>query len=200
MKGYPAVTLLLNFWPGLHLLAVVCLWRQPVMAVLTLYLLPPVLARMIMAVLGKPVGKFPVSSRAFVIWWCLANLQSVFLRFPFLEELLRMVPTLYSNWLRLWGSRIGKNVYWAPGTRVVDRGYLDLGDQVVVGLCARLNPHHIFEQELTVAPIAVGDRAQLGGYSLLAAGCVVGPGECTLATMVMRPFWRFFEGKVWRNS
>lgn len=199
MKGYPTATLLLNFWPPLHLLLVVWLWRWPVLALLTLYLLPPLLARLITAAFGKPVGQFPVRSRAFLVWWSLANLQSIFLRLPFLEEILRMIPTFYSNWLRLWGSRVGRNVYWSPGTRVVDRGYLEIGDQVVLGLCARLNPHQVFQEELTLAPITVGNRAQVGGYSLLAAGCVVGPGECTLATLVMRPYWRFFEGKVWRN-
>ena len=196
---YLRATLLINFLPTLHLLSVLALWRTPALALLTLYLVPPLLARLVMAVFGKPVGLFPVQSRSFLVWWSLASLQSIFLRLPFLEELLRMVPTLYSNWLRLWGSRIGKNVYWAPGTVVVDRSYLDIGHQVVMGLSCSFNPHYISHEQLTLAPVTVGDNSQVGGQSVLMSGCEVGPNEYSLATLRMRPFSRFVEGKLWRG-
>ena len=30
------------------------------------------------------------------------------------------MPTLYSNWLRLWGAKIGRLAYWSAGTLIAD--------------------------------------------------------------------------------
>ena len=69
--------------------------------------------------------RIAAGTREFFTWWLLLNLQVVFCRFSFLEELLRMVPGLYSAWLRLWGSRIGRLTYWAAGTAVLERQFLE---------------------------------------------------------------------------
>lgn len=193
------LVVLIHLWPTVHFLLVASLWRHPVLALCLLYLLPPMLSRLILRVFGRPSGTYPLHSREFLVWWALACLQSIFLRFPWLEETLRMIPLLYSAWLRLWGAKVGRLVYWAPGTTVLDRSYLEIGDEVVFGMGVRINPHLLSQQQLTVAPVRVGAGAQVGGYSLLMAGSEVGPGENSLATLEMRPFSRFVEGKLWRH-
>lgn len=190
-------TVLIHLWPTVHLVLVASLWRHPGAALAALYLLPPVLARIVLAVCGRPTGTFAVDSRQFLTWWTLASLQSIFLRLPFLEELLRMLPLVYSNWLRLWGSKIGSLVYWAPGTSIFDRSYLEVGDQVVFGVGARVSPHVVSRGQLTVAAVKVGARAQVGGYSLLGPGAEIGAGEFPPAALEMRPFSSFIEGKLW---
>lgn len=193
------LVVLLNWWPTFHLGLTLCLWRQPLLALAVLYLLPPLLARLVLSTLGRPSGTCSTDSREFLTWWTLACLQSIFLRFPALEEILRMVPMLYSAWLRLWGARVGRMVYWAPGTTILDRSYVDIGDRVVFGMGARLNPHFLNQQQLTLATIRIGSGAQVGGYSLIMAGAEIGPGESSLATLEMRPFSRFVGGKLWRH-
>jgi len=194
-----ALVVLIHLWPTVHFLLVLSLWRRPLVALCLLYLLPPLLARLILRLFGRPLGTYPVNSREFLVWWMLACLQSIFLRFPWLEEAIRMVPLVYSAWLRLWGGKVGRLVYWAPGTTVLDRSYVDIGDEVVFGMGVRINPHVVNRQQLTIAPVRVGTGAQVGGYSLLMAGSEIGPGEDSLATLEMRPFSRFVGGKLWRR-
>lgn len=200
MKSYTRwLVVLIHLWPTVHFLLVLSLWRRPLLALCFLYLLPPLLARLVLRLFGRPLGTYPVNSREFLVWWTLACLQSIFLRFPGLEEAMRMVPLLYSTWLRLWGGKVGRLVYWAPGTTVLDRSYLEIGDKVVFGMGVRINPHLVSQQQLTIAPVRVGTGAQVGGYSLLMAGSEIGPGENSLATLEMRPFSRFVGGKLWRR-
>ena len=119
-----------------------------------------------------------------------------------LEETLRLIPGLYSLWLRGWGSRIGKLTYWAPRTVILDRGFLDLGDHVILGAGVRLNPHVIErdpEPTLRLAPIKIGDGAMIGGYSLLTAGTEIAAGEATRAFLISPPFSRWKNGSRIRD-
>lgn len=164
-----------------------------------LFLLPPLLARLVRAVSPIRQNRVAVGTPAFFSWWTLFSLQVLFCRLPFLEELIRLVPGVYSLWLRLWGSRIGRLTYWAAGTRILDRSYLQIGDDVVLGAGVRLNPHVLTrgpqgELELILAPIAIGDRAMIGGYSLLTAGTTIAPGECTRTMLLSPPFSSWANG------
>lgn len=203
--GVVAGMLLANVFPLVHLasaLAVGFLGGGPrgwLGAAAVLYLLPPVAARLLTAVCGRPAGRYGVGERAFLVWWVTLSLQTLFLRLPFLEELLRLVPGLYSAWLRLWGSRIGSRVYWSAGTVVLDRGYLDVGDGVVFGAGVRLNGHVLAKeggvQTLIVDTVRVGAGAAVGGYSLLTAGTEVAPGEALRACLLSPPYSKWEGGK-----
>jgi hypothetical protein len=179
-------------WAGAH-------WRV-LGALLVLYLLPALAARVI--VKGFPIRatRMEMGSPDFFKWWALHNMQALFCRLPLLEEVLRLVPSLYSAWLRLWGSRIGRLVYWAPGTRVIDRSFLEVGDDVLFGAGVELIPHLMTrnergETELLLAPIRIGARAVVGGYSLLAAGTEIPPDEATRAHLLSPPFTKWERGK-----
>jgi acetyltransferase-like isoleucine patch superfamily enzyme len=151
-----------------------------------------------------PPGRIAVESGEFLSWWATAQCQIIFNRLPMIEEVLRMIPGAYSNWLRLWGSRIGRLTYWSPGMTVLDREYLDLGDDVVFGAGVRLNGHVILRNqqghlELAVAPIKIGSGAAIGGYSLLTAGTEIAAGESTHALLLSPPFARWRDGKRLRG-
>jgi hypothetical protein len=176
------------------------LGQRTLAAVAELYLLPPLLARLVLLVRRPSGNAIAMGSGDFFAWWLLLNLQTIFCRFPALEELLRLVPTLYSAWLRLWGSRIGSLIYWAPGTLVLDRSYLDIGDNVVFGAGVRLNPHVIARNEkgvaeLILAPVRIGEGAAVGGYSLLTAGTEIAANESTRACLLSPPFTRWKGGQ-----
>ena len=201
--------LLLNFVPLLHLAAIVSACLLPLSvgfrisaAIVVLYLLPPFCARFLLPV---PEGRIRIGSAAFFKWWSLLQLQMLFNRFPAFEELLRLVPGLYSGWLRLWGARIGRLTYWAPGTLVLDRSFLEIGDFVVFGAGVRLNPHVIAnnsngEAELLLATIRIGSATQIGGYSLLTAGTVIAEKESTRAFLISPPFSQWKGGKRVREE
>ena len=164
------------------------------------YLLPPMLARFVVGTLRKQGPYFASGSNGFLLWWLSLQLQMLFNRLPLLEELLRFIPGAYSTWLRLWGSRIGKLTYWAPGVRILDRSFLDIGDRVVFGAGVRLNPHVIDRNEngsseLALASIHIGDDTLVGGYSLLTAGTQIAPGETVRAFRVSPPFSHWKNGK-----
>lgn len=169
-------------------------------ALALLYLVPPVTARFLLWALPIRSQRISIGSREYLVWWAVFNLQVIFARFPALEEILRLIPWAYSPWLRLWGSRVGRHVYWTPGVCIVDRSFLDIGSRVIFGAGVRLNPHVMRpaadgDMELLLAPVRIGDDAVIGGYALLTAGTEIAAGECTRACLLSPPFSRWHGGR-----
>lgn len=189
--------LLLNLIPLLHAAgSIACLFTPwPWMFPVVLYLLPLLPGRLLRESLKSAPAEIPLGSADFLKWWACFQCQVLFLRFPALEETLRLVPGLYSLWLRLWGSRIGRLTYWAPGTIILDRGFLEIGDHVVFGAGVRINPHVVEDSTLRLARVKIGARAAIGGYSLLTAGTEISPDESTRAFLISPPFSTWKDGK-----
>lgn len=198
-------------FPGLHLITVAALAGLAVfrasrgpetagllgLALAHLYLTPPLLHRLLGGPRRLPRGRFGVDSPEFLLWWRAAQLQTIFNRLPALEELLRLLPGVYSLWLRLWGARVGRLVYWTPGVAIADRSLVAVGDRVVFGAAVRVMPHLVAPDgdgrtTLLVAPVTIGDDALVGGYSLLTPGARVEAGETTSALRTRYPYreWR----------
>lgn len=205
--------LLLNYIPLLHAGSVLWLLASPARplgarigwALALLYLFPPLAGRVVRALIKMPEGRIALGTRAFFGWWTLLQLQAVFCRLTFLEEAMRLVPSLYSNWLRLWGARIGRLTFWSAGTVILDRSFLEIGDDVVFGAGVRLNAHVLARNahgdlELLLGTIRIGDRATVGGYSLLTAGTEIAAGEMTRAYLISPPFSRWQGGRRIRND
>ena len=203
-NGVRLAMLMLNFIPLLHAAGtLICLLTPwPWLAPVILYIVPLVPGRLLRASLRSAPTEIPITSRDFLCWWASFQFQVLFLRFPVFEEILRLIPGLYSLWLRGWGSRIGKLTYWAPQTIILDRGFLDIGDHVIFGAGVRLNPHVMEptpELVLRLAPIRIGAGAMVGGYSLLTAGTEIAAGEATRAFLISPPFSRWKNGKRTRD-
>lgn len=205
----PVALLLLNAIPLGHVLSLIALtcwitarasWSAAVLCALAwLYLLPPLVARLVLRLRPISATHIALGSRDYFTWWTLFNLQVLFCRLVFLEEILRLIPGLYSAWLRLWGARIGRLTYWAAGTCILDRSFLEIGDFVVFGAAVRLNGHVVIRNgagdlELLLADIRIGSNALVGGYSLLTAGTEIAAGECTRAFLMSPPFTRWQNG------
>lgn len=197
--------LLWNFLPLLHAAAVfaafICVtgpsrWAA---SLAFLYLLPPLLCSAILFIFPVAGGSYPVGSRAFAIWWATAQMQMLFNRLPMLEEILRLIPGLYSLWLRLWGAKIGRLTFWAPGVRILDRSFLHIGNDVVTGAGVRFNAHVIEPVEgvptIHLAEISIGNACQLGGYCLFTAGCRVDDRESVHAFALLPPFSHWTAGR-----
>jgi hypothetical protein len=200
-KGVRLAMLLLNLVPLLHAAATIACFLSPYpwLAPAVLYLAPLIPGRILRETLRSSPPEIAIGSSTFLRWWACFQCQVLFLRFPALEELLRLLPGMYSLWLRLWGSRIGSLTYWAPGTIILDRGFLEIGDKVVFGAGVRINPHVMENDLLLLAPVKIGDDAMIGGYSLLTAGTEIAADEATRAFLISPPFSKWKNGKRSRN-
>lgn len=200
--------LALNLIPLLHIVVVgfsvfffsLSWLARALLGAAALYLLPPASAYLLRKLCRISEGRIAFGSTAFFAWWTLLQLQMIFCRLPALEELLRLVPGIYSSWLRLWGARIGRLTFWSPATLILDRSYLQVGDDVVFGAGVRVNPHVFAKNstegfDLLLGTVKIGDRARIGGYSLLTAGAEVASGEVTDALLILPPFSIFKDGK-----
>ena len=203
-----------GYIPFLHFTAVVTLLVAPLMSwtpmwllgliPVVLYLIPPLIVRLALMIRPIQEGRFSLGSTDFLFWWFIAQWQVIFNRLDILEELLRLIPTIYSLWLRLWGAKVGSLVYWAPGCRVFDRPLVQIGDRVVFGVGVRLHAHVISREGdgksmLVVAPIRIENDVMLGGLSLLTAGNIVRRGEMTPACHALPPFAEWRHGKRVRH-
>lgn len=193
--------ILLNYIPLLHIiLALISLcffdsWAAKIMScICVIYILPILCVRTILHIHPLKQDKFKVFSKDYFVWWAVFCWQIIFLRFPFLEEILRSIPTLYSFWLRRWGSKIGKLVYWTPGTIILDRSFLNIGDHVIFGAGVRINPHIQDDDTLILAPITIEDNVVVGGYSLLTSGTVLKKDQSTKSFLISPPF------SVWKDN
>jgi hypothetical protein len=195
-----ALMLALGFLPLLHLVAVAAAaaWApggpagRLAAALVVLYLLPPLAARAGAWLMPLPSGEVGTDEHGFLAWWLSAQWQVVFSRVRLLEEALRLVPGLYSAWLRLWGSRVGSLVYWSPGVELLDRGLVEIGDRVVFGAGVRLAGHVLLpgaegRARLLVGPVKIGREALVGAYSVLVPGAEVLEGSSSPPLRLLRP-------------
>ena len=205
--------LALNFLPLIQVVLVIGLLFTPYanwparisITLAVLYLSPPLIARLILFLVPLPQGRIAVGTKAFFGWWTLFQLQIVFCRLPALEEIVRLIPGVYSLWLRLWGARIGRLTYWSPGAVITDRSFLCIGNDVVFGAGVRLNAHVLAKDkegkmELLLATLKIGDRVMVGGYSLLTAGTEISSDEATRAFLISPPFSLWKDGKRVKQS
>jgi len=158
-----------------------------------IYLLPPLLCRLTFLFLPTPKRRSPVPSKAAYSWWISSQLQVTYLRLPFLEELLRMIPGAYSAWLRLWGAKIGKFVYWAPGVVIADRSHIEIGNFVLFGYGSKLTSHGLVKRKngksyLIFSPIKIEDHALVGTLSGMGPGCRVAKNTTLPANAVLTIF------------
>jgi acetyltransferase-like isoleucine patch superfamily enzyme len=173
----------LALFPGLHLLAILAALVEVMRAMsvpavglllVAVYGLPLGVFRIVNRFCPIPEGVFRLNERRFSPWWGSHQLQAVYIAFPQLEGLLQLVPGLYSAWLRLWGSRIGRSVYWTPRVEVADRSLLEVGDRVIFGHKVEVYGHVVKPKHgglvLYVRRVVIGREAFVG------AGSRIGPG------------------------
>jgi hypothetical protein len=78
----------------------------------SIYLFPLISFRLMNFLFPIIQGKSSLSTKKYSPWWGGHQIQIIYYAVPQFEGLLRIIPGAFSLWLRLWGSSIGKNVYW----------------------------------------------------------------------------------------
>lgn len=113
-------------------------------------------------------------------WWGSHQLQVIYITFPALEAALRLIPGAFSLWLRLWGAKVGKKVYWTPQLEISDRGLIEVGDYVVFGHGVGIYSHIIKPRKqdlmLYVKKVKIGSNVFLGAWNHLGPGVLIEDG------------------------
>ena len=107
-------------------------------------------------------------------WWGTQQIQIIYNTFHFLERLLHLIPGLFSCWLRLWGAKVGKRVYWVPTISIVDRGLIEVGDGVLMGHGVTVCAHSLKPKKdnlvVFVQKIKIGNNAFISGDVRISSG------------------------------
>ncbi len=178
-------------WPAAYLLGLLVSlawllhgqgWLQAAWTVFYLYGVPVCAYRLHHWMWPVEEGVFTLDrADHYVPWWGGHNCQLIYDAVPQMEALLRVVPGLYSCWLRAWGAKIGRGVYWTPAVEITDRAMLVIGDGAVIGHRVGFYAHLVTrkadgELKLLVKRIRVGERALIGAGSRFGPGAVVEDG------------------------
>ncbi|OUL19189.1 acyl transferase [Nostoc sp. 106C] len=187
---------ILSFFPTFILMltgaAIVYLAYSPsifsILAVLlSIYGLPVIVYRWHQWVYPVPEGITYLCGKEYSPWWGSHQIQVIYITIPVLEAVLRLIPGAFSFWLRLWGAKVGRNVYWTPGLEIADRGLLEIGDRVIMGHRVGISSHVIKPRKqnlmLYVKKVKIGNDVFVGAGSIFAPGVVIGDGTfLTMAT------------------
>lgn len=126
-------------------------------------------------------GSWDLSLKKYNTWWGSHQFQYLFICVSWLEGFLHTVPGLYTLWLRSWGSQIGKNVFWTPKVEILDRGLVEVGDNVLVGHLVAMSSHMVIVKEgkplLVIKKVRIGEGSFIGADSQLGPGALVDKGQ-----------------------
>ena len=173
----------LSFFPALHLVtmtaALVALAHAPsagtaIAVMLAVYGLPLCAFRLLSYWQPLREGVSFLDEPRFSPWWGGHQIQAVFIAIPQLESLLQLIPGAFSLWLRLWGSEVGRSVYWTPRVEIADRSLLVIGDAAVVGHKVEMYAHAVRSRR--GRPLLHIRRIVIGRGAFLGAGTRIGPG------------------------
>ncbi|MGD1854067.1 MAG: acyltransferase [Leptolyngbyaceae cyanobacterium] len=161
------------------------------LCILFIYGLPVVAYRLHSRIYPLKTGISYLQGNDYSPWWGSHQFQLIYIAFPVLETFLRLVPGLFSAWLRLWGASIGKQVYWTPKLEVADRGLLVIGNGVIFGHQVGLYSHIVKPRRdnlmLYVKPITIGDGSFIGAGSYIGPGAKIADGSCLAARSEVYP-------------
>ncbi|MGP1386644.1 MAG: acyltransferase [Thainema sp.] len=174
---------MLSFFPALVMVGAIasflsfCIWPNGwslLLLLVILYGLPPLVHRLHQWRYPITEGISYLQGKIYSPWWGSHQIQAIYIAFPVLETALRLVPGLFSCWLRLWGAKVGKQVYWTPKLEISDRSLLDIGDRVVFGYQVGLYAHAIKPRRDNL--MLYVKRIRIGNDVFLSGGVQIGPG------------------------
>ncbi|HEX4924617.1 MAG TPA: sterol desaturase family protein [Bdellovibrionales bacterium] len=176
---FPLFTILVTLFCA-YMSVVQLSWFFAAAAFCVLYVLPPLAYRLHNRFYPLKTGMTRLSGGDYSPWWGGHQIQLLYIAVPSLEALLRVIPGVYSAWLRLWGSRVGRGVYWTPQVEITDRALLEIGDHVVFGHKAAFYNHVVNPKKdkmfLYVNVTKIGSGVFVGAGSRVGPGAVIESG------------------------
>ena len=163
-----------------------------------IYIVPVTCYRAHNALWPLAEGLTRIDAPGYSPWWGGHQFQVVYSAFPALETALRLVPGAYSVWLRLWGSRIGRDVYWPPMMDIPDRALIEVDDGAIFGNGVACYAHVV--QRRGLALMLYVRRIRIGASALIGAGSRLGPGTQIGAGYTMPVFTVATIGRRFRQT
>lgn len=210
-KFYPTMMLLINYYSAIYVIIGATipfvfsysLSTTLIFILIWVYLVPPLLCRIVISLFGRPVGTIDSNSTTFLKWWFLTQLQIIFVRFPVLDEFLRVFPGVYNLWLNLWGAKVSLLTYWSPGVIITDIYHFKIDKGSIIGGGCRMGAHMITMgedgfQQLTLAPVVIEEKSVIGLHAVIGPGCHIHSNETLPAGKILKPFYSWKDGKVRR--
>ncbi|BAZ14945.1 hypothetical protein NIES4071_68150 [Calothrix sp. NIES-4071] len=182
-KGMTFLSTMLAFFPALVMLMIfvsflgIC-YKPGIFTIITLlfsiYIFPLLVYQIHNKFFPIQEGISYLCGREYSPWWGSHQIQSIYITFPVFEAILRLIPGAFSSWLRLWGSSVGKNIYWTPKLEIADRGLIEVGDNVVFGHGVGIYAHIIKPKKenllLYVKKVKIGSNVFIGACNNIAPG------------------------------
>jgi hypothetical protein len=166
-------------------------WWSLIAVAGSLYVLPLMAFRAHQLVFPLKQGGSRLAGKGYSPWYGGHQIQLIYIAFPALETVLRLFPGVFSVWLRLWGSRVGRRVYWTPLVEISDRSLLAIGDDVIFGHRSGAYGHIIKPTGknllLYVKQVQIGHGSFIGAGVALAPGVVVHDGAMVEAGTHLYP-------------
>ena len=157
-----------------------------------IYLMPLIVFRIHHLFFPFSDGYWVLSERKYNPWWASHMFQFPFIACPWLESFFHFIPGLYSLWLRAWGSKVGKGVFWTPRVEIIDRNLVEIGDYCVFGHLTTMCSHMVADIEgkpsLVVKTIKIGSKSFIGADSQFGPGAIIP--EKTKVKVKTRMYWR----------
>lgn len=170
-----------------------------------LFLQAPLIWRLLHKIYG-PVPKVSAlgkKAESGNLWFLGHKLQEIYETFDFLEKFLKTIPGLYSFWLRLWGARIGKNVNWTSGSKIVDRPHIHVGDRTLIGNMSYLSAHAIKKKDgrytLFVKDVEIKEDVVIAYLVTVAPGVTIAPKAFIDSGAVIYPNTPIEEGQKYER-
>ncbi|WP_044557441.1 acyltransferase [Halobacteriovorax marinus] len=149
----------------------------PALVFSAIYLFPLLCFRVLNFITPIEEGVSDILNDRFSPWWASHQIQTLFIAVPSLEAILKIIPGAFSLWLRMWGSKVGRGIYWTPGSCHYDRNLLEIEDGVIFGERSTTVCHVITPKDgkglLRIKKIKIGKRAFIGAGSVLSPGVEV---------------------------
>jgi four helix bundle protein len=198
--GMTPLSTFFSFFPllvmGIALAAFLFLCAQPglfslLLLLFSLYGFPLLVYRIHQYFYPVKEGISYLRRRQYSPWWGSHQIQIIYIAFPALESLLRLIPGAFSLWLRLWGAKVGRGIYWMPELEIADRGAIEIGDRAVIGHKVGIYSHIIKPKKqdlmLYVKTVKIGNDAFIGSASRLGPGVAISDGSYIPVTSDLFP-------------
>ena len=142
--------------------------------ILTPYVIPLICFRISQRFAPVKEGASYLGAKGYQPWNATFKMQQIFYTFPMLERVLILFG-LYSVWLRLWGSKIGKNILWTSRTSILDRAGVEIGDNCFFGHECVLISHVVQIKKGKI--LLYYRKVKIGNNVFIGAGSRLGPGS-----------------------
>ena len=75
--------------------------------------------------------------------------------------------------LRCYGVKVGKNVYFSRDNKVDASPLIEIGDNIIVGQLSVISCHFIAKQELVLDKVFIGHNVTIGDYAIILPGAIL---------------------------